>query len=177
MSIDEAMSLDATGQHIVVLDHIGLPEVYTATDRLAAIAATVTLVTPMPTVAVNVGFTHIKDLNQRLYGAGVRPETSTTLSAVADGEMIARHVYSRAVLRVPADYVVLGIPATPNLELTGELDRRGIETIVVGDEVRLAGRCTRSATDPTPGPRSDMTVTTETTGARRICPCARPAAD
>ncbi len=133
VSIDQAMTLDVTGKNIVVVDHIGLPEVYTATDRLAASAASVTLVTPMPTVAVNVGFTHIKDLNERLYGAGVRPETSTTLNAIADGEVVVRHVYSRQVTRIAADYVVLGIPARPNLELTAELDRRGLETIVVGD--------------------------------------------
>jgi hypothetical protein len=133
ISIDEAMTVDAAGRPVVVLDHLGLPEVYTAVERLAADGASVTLLTPMPTTATNVGFTHVKDLNVRLYGAGVHPETSTTLSTIADGEVVATHVYSRRVTRLPAELLVAAVPATPNLELTAELDRRGIRTLVVGD--------------------------------------------
>jgi 2,4-dienoyl-CoA reductase-like NADH-dependent reductase (Old Yellow Enzyme family)/NADPH-dependent 2,4-dienoyl-CoA reductase/sulfur reductase-like enzyme len=133
VSIDEAMTLDAAGKQVVVLDHLGVPDVYTATERLASTGATVTVMTPMPTLAVNVGFTHVKDLQQRLYAAGVNQLTSTSMTTVADGYVVATHVHSRQVMRVRADYLVAGIPATPNLALVDDLDRRGIRTIVVGD--------------------------------------------
>ena len=133
ISIDEAMSIPAEGKQVVVLDHLGAADVYTAVERLASGGARVTVLTPMPTMATNVGFTHIKDLNVRLYAAGVQPETSSALTSIADGEIVATHIHSRRVTRLSADLLVAAVPSTPNLSLTGELDRRGIRTIVVGD--------------------------------------------
>src|SRR5690606_28326720 len=70
-SIDEAMTADVSGKRIVVLDHLGDAAVYTAAERAADAGGTVTVLTPMPTIANHVGFTHIKDLLGRLYAAGV----------------------------------------------------------------------------------------------------------
>jgi len=133
LSIDEAMTADVSGKQVVVLDHLGVPDVYTAAERLASTGATVTVLTPLPTIATYVGFTHIKELHQRLYAAGVRPVTNTSLTTIGDGQVIATHVHSREVVRIPADIVVTGVPASPNLLLTAELDRLGVRTLVVGD--------------------------------------------
>jgi 2,4-dienoyl-CoA reductase-like NADH-dependent reductase (Old Yellow Enzyme family)/thioredoxin reductase len=133
MTIDAAMILEASGAKVVILDHLGLPEVYSAAERLADAGATVTILTPMPTIATNVGFTHIRDLQQRLYRAGVQQVTSTSLTTIGDGDVVGTHVYSRQVSRIAADYLVAGVPATPNLSLAAELNRQGRRTFVVGD--------------------------------------------
>lgn len=133
LTIDEAMTLPVRGRHVVVLDHLGTADVYTATERLAADGAVVGLVTPMPTIASNIGFTHLKDLQERIYGAGIRPLTTTTLTAIADGQVLVRHVYSRETTAIPADFLVAGVPGTPNLDLMADLDAAGIRTLVVGD--------------------------------------------
>jgi len=133
LSIEEAMSAEVTGQHAVVLDHLGVPDVYTAAERLAYAGASVTVVTPLPTAGAHVGFTHIKELLQRLYGAGTEIVTSTGLTAIEEGHLILTHVHSRKLTRIRADVLVAGVPATPNLELSAELERAAIRTIVVGD--------------------------------------------
>lgn len=133
LSIDEAMTADVSGKQVVVLDHLGVLDVYTATERLAGAGAMVTVLTPLPTIATHVGFTHIRELLQRLYAAGVRLITSTSLTAIADRHVIATHVHSKEVVRIPADALVAGVPASPNLSLTADLDRLGVRTLVVGD--------------------------------------------
>jgi 2,4-dienoyl-CoA reductase-like NADH-dependent reductase (Old Yellow Enzyme family)/NADPH-dependent 2,4-dienoyl-CoA reductase/sulfur reductase-like enzyme len=133
LTIDEAMTVDAAGRDVVVLDHLGTADVYTAAERLAGSGATVGLVTPMPTIAGYVGFTHLKDLQQRLYTAGVTQLTTTALTAVTDGRVVVTHVYSKDVTTVPADFLVAAVPATPNLDLQAGLDAAGIPTLVVGD--------------------------------------------
>lgn len=132
-SIDEAMTADVSGKRIVVVDHLGDAAVYTAAERAADAGGKVTVLTPMPTIANHVGFTHIKDLLGRLYAAGVAQHASTSLTAIEDGQVIATHVHSKQTVRIPADLLVAGVPATPNLALKSELDRLGIPTLVVGD--------------------------------------------
>ena len=133
LTIDEAMTIEAAGRTVVVLDHLGTPDVYTAAERLAVAAATVTVVTPMPTVASYVGFTHLKDLLQRLHRAGIRQLTTTALTEITDGQVVLTHVHSKEVTAITADYLVTGVPGTPNLDLQADLDAAGIRTLVVGD--------------------------------------------
>jgi NADPH-dependent 2,4-dienoyl-CoA reductase/sulfur reductase-like enzyme len=133
ISIDDALTAAVTGQRVVVLDHLGSADVYTAAERAAVAGARVTLVTPQQTMAANVGFTHLKELLERLYAAGVEPVTSTALTAIDRGELVIRHVHAKRVGRLPADLLVAGVPAQPDLSLAAELDRRGLPTLVVGD--------------------------------------------
>lgn len=133
LTLDEAMTADVRGKRGVVLDHLGTPDVYTAAERLAATGAQVTLVTPMPTIASYVGFTHLKDLQSRIYGAGITPLTSTALAAIAAGSVTVTHVYTKQATTVPTDFVVAGVPGIPNLELADSLEASGIRTLVVGD--------------------------------------------
>lgn len=133
LSVDAAMTAEVSGRRAVVIDHLGAPDVYTAAERLAAAGAAVTVVTPLPTIAAYVGFTHVKELHQRLYAAGIRPVTSTAVTAIAEGHVVTSHVHSREVARIPADLLVAGIPGVPDLTLSDQLDRLGVPTIVVGD--------------------------------------------
>ena len=104
-------------------------------EDMADRGASVTMITPFPSIGPNIGFTHIRGHLERLHGAGVTMLTSSVVTGYEDGAVVGRHVYSREALRIPADLVVVGGLKLPRLELRELAERMGIEVHVAGDAV------------------------------------------
>lgn len=106
-----------------------------ATERLARDARSLTLITPMLSMAAHVGFTLVKDQLVRLYAAGCVLEASTAFAAIEDGHVLTRHVHSGATARRRFDAVVAGVPGLPRLELIEAAHAAAAQVLVAGDAV------------------------------------------
>lgn len=135
ISVDYAMTADLGGRRVVIVDQLGTTDVYQAAERLASAGAEVRVRTPMPNLAAHAGFTHIKDLLTRLYGAGCQLDASLAFTGVADGLVAFRQVHSGRLVREPADALVAGIPPVSDTRLAEPLQRAGFPVLVCGDAV------------------------------------------
>jgi 2,4-dienoyl-CoA reductase-like NADH-dependent reductase (Old Yellow Enzyme family) len=129
----EAMGRKVDGRDIVLVDHLGYAEQAFCAEHLARRGATVTMVTPFPSIGPNIGFTHIRGHLERLHELGVEMRTSTVVTGYEDGNAVGRHVYSRARVEIPADLVVMGGMKLPRLGLRRVAEDMGIEVRVAGD--------------------------------------------
>jgi hypothetical protein len=142
LSTDDAAAGTFAGEHvsvaaepILVVDLLGTIEVALVGERLAAAGAQVTLATPFLHACPNVGFTHLKDLLERLYDLGCTIEASTTFVTIENGEAVTRHVYSKEILRRPFTAVVAGVPARPDLSLHAAAKESKAAVHLAGDVV------------------------------------------
>jgi hypothetical protein len=111
------MDVDVAGEQILVVDQLGTLEVALAAERLAAAGARLTFATPGLHACDKVGYTHLKDLMERLYGLGCMFEPSTLFTRIADGEVHTRHVYTREIRTRPFTAVMAGVPGRPDTSL------------------------------------------------------------
>lgn len=132
---EDAMSMPIADRNVVLVDQLGYQEQAYCAEDMAERGATVTLVTPFPSIGPNIGFTHIRGHLERLHAAGVTMHTSSVVTGWEDGHVLGRHVYSREELRIVADLVVDGGMKTPRLSLAAVADRLGIEVHIAGDAV------------------------------------------
>jgi NADPH-dependent 2,4-dienoyl-CoA reductase/sulfur reductase-like enzyme len=142
LSTDDAAAARFAGEHVsvadqavLVVDQLGTMEVGLVAERLAESGARVTVATPFLHVGPNVGFTHLKELLERLYALGCTLEASTAFMAVEDGHVVTRHVHSKQVARRPFSAVVAGVPARPDLSLFEAAQACGAAVHLAGDVV------------------------------------------
>ena len=135
LAVDDALAHPPTGIDLLVVDQLGNEEVAMAAERLARDARSLTLVTPMQSVAAHVGFTLVKDQLVRLYAAGCVLEASTAFAAIEDGHVLTRHVHSGARARRRFGAVVAGVPGLPRLELSEAAHAAAKQVLVAGDAV------------------------------------------
>ena len=134
---DEAMQRQATGQRVLVVDHLGTHESAQAAERLGAGGAEVVLATPGQVVGPKLGFTHVKAQLRRLYDAGVQPWTSEVFTGTTDGTATLRHAHTREVTDVPVDVVVAGVHRLADDGMRDELAALAPElpVLLAGDAV------------------------------------------
>jgi 2,4-dienoyl-CoA reductase-like NADH-dependent reductase (Old Yellow Enzyme family) len=131
----EGTPFDPAGQRVVVVDTLGNLETALATEALIDRGAAVTVITPYLHFGPHVGFTHRKDLLEKVYGSGSRVEASCIFTGLADGEASWRHVYSRVERAMAFDALVAGVPRLPDLTLTDAARASGAEVVMAGDVV------------------------------------------
>ncbi|MFV0463958.1 MAG: FAD-dependent oxidoreductase [Nostocoides sp.] len=110
-------------EDVLAVDQLGTLEVALAAEALATAGARVTVATPGLHAFDKVGYTHLKDLMERLYGLGCTFEPSTLFVKVADGAIHTRHVYTREVRKRAFAAVVAGIPGRPDLSLSASIPK------------------------------------------------------
>jgi hypothetical protein len=91
--------------------------------------------TPFLHVGPNVGFTHLKELLERLHALGCTLEAATVFVAIENGEAVTRHVHSKRVSRRPFTAVVAGVPGRPDLSLHDAAKATGATVHLAGDVV------------------------------------------
>jgi NADPH-dependent 2,4-dienoyl-CoA reductase/sulfur reductase-like enzyme len=126
---------DPAGQRIVVVDTLGSLETALVTEALAERGAAVTVVTPYLHLGPHVGFTHRKDLLEKIYRSGCRVETSSIFTGLVKGEVSWRHIYSREKQTSPFDALVAGVPRLPDLALLDAAHSTGADVVLAGDVV------------------------------------------
>jgi 2,4-dienoyl-CoA reductase-like NADH-dependent reductase (Old Yellow Enzyme family) len=135
LALEDALSHPKAGLDLLVVDQLGNEEVAMAAERLARVARSLTLITPMQTVAAHVGFTLVKDQLVRLYEEGCVLEPSTAFVAIEDGHVLTRHVHSGAKLRRRFDAVVAGVAGLPELGLREAALVAARQVLIAGDAV------------------------------------------
>jgi len=123
------------GERVLLVDVRGNLETALVAERLGDERAKVTIATPYPQFGLHVGFTHRKDLLERLYGLGCDIESSTVFVGIENGLVTTRHVYSREVSQRPFGLVVAGVPGQPEVGLSAAAERRGVRVLLAGDAV------------------------------------------
>jgi 2,4-dienoyl-CoA reductase (NADPH2) len=135
LTIDEAMDGDFAGRRIVILDQVAYQESAFCAEHLARRGANVTLVTPFPSVGINIGFTHIRGHLERLHAEGVEMHTSTVVTGVSEGAVATRHVYARTNDAIPADALVIAGVRNAALDLYDAARDVCDQVILAGDVV------------------------------------------
>jgi 2,4-dienoyl-CoA reductase-like NADH-dependent reductase (Old Yellow Enzyme family) len=123
------------GEPLLVVDQLGTIEVGLVAERLAAAGARVTVATPFLHVGPSVGFTHLKELLERLHALGCTLEATTTFAGIENGEVVTRHVHSKQLSRRPFTAVVAGVPGRPDLSLHAAALATGAAVHLAGDVV------------------------------------------
>lgn len=131
----------APGQNVVVFDDIGDWAGVTAAEYLAQHGAHVTLVTPDPRIAVELGDASFPVVYQRLYSAGINLIRDHKLVAVEeDGDVVLRNVYSFEEPVIPhVDQVVVWFGNLSEDSLYRQLQGRVDNLHLVGDAVAPRG--------------------------------------
>jgi NADPH-dependent 2,4-dienoyl-CoA reductase/sulfur reductase-like enzyme len=142
LSTDDAVTGSFAGEHValageplLLVDQLGTIEVALVAERLAEAGAELTVATPFLHVGPNVGFTHLKDVLERLYALGCTLEPSTGFVGIEDGDVVTRHVHSKQVTRRRFTAVVAGVPARPDLALHASTLAAGVPVHLAGDVV------------------------------------------
>jgi NADPH-dependent glutamate synthase beta subunit-like oxidoreductase len=135
VSIDDAMTADQAGRTVLVVDHLGNEEVALAAEWLAQSAAAVTLVTPMQSVGVNVGFTLLRDQIVRLHELGCTLEANTAVTGIEGGTVVTRDVFSGTTERRPFDLVVAGVAGEADVSLRAAAEAVARQVELAGDAV------------------------------------------
>jgi NADPH-dependent 2,4-dienoyl-CoA reductase/sulfur reductase-like enzyme len=135
LSLDAAVTAEVAGQRVLVVDRLGTIDVAMTAERLAAAGAAVTVVTPLPGVGANIGFTQIGEQLGRLYGLGCALEPSTAFAGIEGGHVATRHLHARSRAARPFDAVVAGVPGRPDLTLREAALATGARVLVAGDAV------------------------------------------
>ena len=142
VSTDDAAAGRFAGEHVsfageplLVVDQLGTIEVGLVVERLAATGARVTVATPFLHFGPSVGFTHLKELLERLYALGCTIEPTTAFVAVDNGEVVTRHLHSKQLSRRRFTAVVAGVPGRPDLSLHAAAVATGAAVHLAGDVV------------------------------------------
>lgn len=135
VSVEAALTDGVGSSRVLILDHIGAEEVPICAERLAALGATVTLATPMPTVGTYIGFTRISEQLKRLHAGGCELLTAAQFRGVREGEAVLRLLQSGEERRVAVDAIVAGVPGRPELDLDGPAREVGARVLLAGDAV------------------------------------------
>lgn len=119
----------------LVIDTLGNLEVASATEYLAMNGCEVTIATASPQYGHACGFTHLKELLERLPRLGVRIETSTVLAGIDGGRAMLRHLYSGEQRAVTVDAIVGGVAPFANDSLAHAARVAQVPVMTVGDAV------------------------------------------
>lgn len=122
-------------QRALVVDALGNLEVASAAEHLAASGCKVTIATASPQYGFACGFTHLKELLERLPRLGVRLDTSTVLVGIAGGRAKLRHLYSGDERDLDVDVVVGGVASFADDSLARAARAARIPVLVAGDAV------------------------------------------
>jgi 2,4-dienoyl-CoA reductase-like NADH-dependent reductase (Old Yellow Enzyme family)/thioredoxin reductase len=131
----EGERYDAAGQQVVVVDTLGSLETALVIEALTERGASVTVVTPYLHFGPHVGFTHRRDLLEKVYQSGCRVETSSVFTGLVDGEVTWRHIYSRQEQTLAVDALIAGVPRLPDLSLLEAARGSRAEVMLIGDAV------------------------------------------
>lgn len=135
LSVDDAVTSDAFTGSVLLVDQRGDLETALTAEHVASHGADLTVVTPYPTVAPYVGFTHVNDVLMRLYGLGCALEPSTVFGGVAGGQALTRHIHTRETRWRPFGAVVAGVHGRADTGLAHAVERAGKRLLLAGDAV------------------------------------------
>jgi NADPH-dependent 2,4-dienoyl-CoA reductase/sulfur reductase-like enzyme len=124
-----------TVQRALVIDTLGNLEVASAAEYLATQGCQVTVATASPQYGFACGFTHLKELLERLPRLGVRLETSTVLVGIAGGRATLRHLYTGEQHALEVDVVVGGVAPFADDRLAHAARASQIRVLTAGDAV------------------------------------------
>lgn len=122
-------------QRALVVDTLGNLEVASVAEHLATHGCQVTVATARPQYGFACGFTHLKELLERLPRLGVRIETSTVLEGIAGGRAQLRHLYTGEQQALEADIVVGGVAPFADDQLAHAARAAGLRVLTAGDAV------------------------------------------
>jgi len=122
-------------QRALVVDTLGNLEVASVAEHLATHGCQVTVATASPQYGFACGFTHLKELLERLPRLGVRIETSTVLAGIAGGRAQLRHLYTGEQQALEADIVVGGVAPFADDQLAHAARAAGLRVLTAGDAV------------------------------------------
>lgn len=122
-------------QRALVIDTLGNLEVASAAEYLATTGCEVTIATASPQYGHACGFTHLKELLERLPRLGVRIETSTVLAGVAGGRATLRHLYTGERRDLEVDVVVAGVAPFADDSLARTAQAARLRVLTAGDAV------------------------------------------
>ena len=135
LTIDDAVARERFEGSVLFVDMRGDLESALCAEHVALSGGAVTLVTPFMSVGPYLGFTHVNDVLQRLYGLGCTLEPSMIFGGTVDGEAVTRHVHSHEVRQRRFDTVVAGVAGRSDTALAAAVERAGKRLLLAGDAV------------------------------------------
>jgi hypothetical protein len=135
LPIDDALRCSSYSGPVLFVDLRGDLESALCAEHVASSGASLTLVTPYPTVGPHLGFTHVADVVGRLARLGCALEPSTAFRGVAGGEAATSHLYTKDVRSRPFSAVVAGVHGRSDTSLAAAVERTGARLLLAGDAV------------------------------------------
>jgi len=135
VSTEEAAAGLDGARDVLLFDSCGNLETSLVAERVAAAGARLTVATPHLHLGPFVGFTHRKELLERMYELDAQIEPSTLFAGIENGLVTTRQVYSRQVQRRPFDAVVAGVFGSADASLSPAVERAGARLLLAGDAV------------------------------------------
>jgi 2,4-dienoyl-CoA reductase-like NADH-dependent reductase (Old Yellow Enzyme family) len=122
-------------QRVLVIDTLGNLEVASAAEYLAVNGCEVIIATASPQYGHACGFTHLKELLERLPRLGIRFETSSVLVAIDGGRAMLRHLYTGEQCALEVEAIVGGVAPFANDSLAHAARAARVPVLTAGDAV------------------------------------------